>query len=475
MFPEMPMNDFMTGFGLGDRAWAELMGTVGEPPGDLIRTGAPNVVCSVLPPHWRSNKTLPSAFRVVALGAVQDGTVVTIRAGNDENCCAEIRNNSAVMKNQVAKFNDLRFVGRSGRGKSFLLTITISTTPPQVATYTKAIKVTVDGPREPRSKSRCSGFPWLGRPFLPSLDHLRPDPLAASLGLKYTGLVDTGWATYPPPGYPPSYLGSSLPACPSGHGPHGQSHLSPALPPGAHRDVGISEVAAASSSHLNLLPDQLGDAAASLSLSKDLLGAGGGGGHPVLPPSSVSTTLSMLGGGTSVFGGSNNVLGPAGVLGGMGTGNVDLLAAAAAAAASSAAAPPGAHGSGSSLQSAAHGVNGSGAGALGGGGAGILGGGPNLLGGGHAGVYLAPPMIPAASLLYSSLCSVLPHTPTTLTPPTNTPTREDLIRGAGSSSSSSSQGHLPPPPPHSLPPPSGSLGSLSGNHPRPPDPVWRPY
>ncbi|KAK7084674.1 Runt-related transcription factor 2 [Halocaridina rubra] len=95
-----------------------------------------------------------AVLRVVALGAVQDGTVVTIRAGNDENCCAEIRNNSAVMKNQVAKFNDLRFVGRSGRGKSFLLTITISTTPPQVATYSKAIKVTVDGPREPRSKSR---------------------------------------------------------------------------------------------------------------------------------------------------------------------------------------------------------------------------------------------------------------------------------------------------------------------------------
>ncbi|XP_068209375.1 runt-related transcription factor 1-like [Palaemon carinicauda] len=156
MYPEMPINDLITGFGLGDRAWAELMGAVGEPPGDLIRTGAPNVVCSVLPPHWRSNKTLPAAFRVVALGAVQDGTIVTIRAGNDENCCAEIRNNSAVMKNQVAKFNDLRFVGRSGRGKSFLLTITISTTPPQVATYTKAIKVTVDGPREPRSKSHLS-------------------------------------------------------------------------------------------------------------------------------------------------------------------------------------------------------------------------------------------------------------------------------------------------------------------------------
>lgn len=38
-------------------------------------------------------------------------------------------------------------------GKSFSLTIQISSTPFQVATYTKAIKVTVDGPREPRSKS----------------------------------------------------------------------------------------------------------------------------------------------------------------------------------------------------------------------------------------------------------------------------------------------------------------------------------
>ncbi|CAD1478755.1 unnamed protein product [Heterotrigona itama] len=37
--------------------------------------------------------------------------------------------------------------------KSFSITITVSTTPPQVATYTRAIKVTVDGPREPRSKT----------------------------------------------------------------------------------------------------------------------------------------------------------------------------------------------------------------------------------------------------------------------------------------------------------------------------------
>lgn len=85
--------------------------------GDLVRTGSPAILCSALPSHWRSNKSLPVAFKVVALDDVSDGTLVTIRAGNDENCCGELRNCTAVMKNQVAKFNDLRFVGRSGRGQ----------------------------------------------------------------------------------------------------------------------------------------------------------------------------------------------------------------------------------------------------------------------------------------------------------------------------------------------------------------------
>lgn len=89
-----------------------------EHPGELVRTGSPYLLCSQLPSHWRSNKTLPVAFKVVALGDVGDGTLVTVRAGNDENYCAELRNCTAVMKNQVAKFNDLRFVGRSGRGRS---------------------------------------------------------------------------------------------------------------------------------------------------------------------------------------------------------------------------------------------------------------------------------------------------------------------------------------------------------------------
>lgn len=55
---------------------------------------------------------------MVALGDIPDGTVVTVMAGNDENYSAELRNASGVMKNQVARFNDLRFVGRSGRGEA---------------------------------------------------------------------------------------------------------------------------------------------------------------------------------------------------------------------------------------------------------------------------------------------------------------------------------------------------------------------
>ncbi|XP_041089925.1 runt-related transcription factor 3-like [Polyodon spathula] len=84
--------------------------------GELVRTDSPNFLCSVLPSHWRCNKTLPVAFKVVALGEVPDGSLVTVMAGNDENYSGELRNASAVMKNQVARFNDLRFVGRSGRG-----------------------------------------------------------------------------------------------------------------------------------------------------------------------------------------------------------------------------------------------------------------------------------------------------------------------------------------------------------------------
>uniref|UniRef100_Q01196-7 Isoform AML-1FC of Runt-related transcription factor 1 n=1 Tax=Homo sapiens TaxID=9606 RepID=Q01196-7 len=91
----------------GDRSMVEVLA---DHPGELVRTDSPNFLCSVLPTHWRCNKTLPIAFKVVALGDVPDGTLVTVMAGNDENYSAELRNATAAMKNQVARFNDLRFV-----------------------------------------------------------------------------------------------------------------------------------------------------------------------------------------------------------------------------------------------------------------------------------------------------------------------------------------------------------------------------
>lgn len=97
--------------------------TMVDHQGELIQTGSPYFLCTALPTHWRSNKSLPVAFRVVALGEIADGTIVAIRAGNDENYCCELRNHTAVMKNQVAKFSDLRFVGRSGRGRQRLYII----------------------------------------------------------------------------------------------------------------------------------------------------------------------------------------------------------------------------------------------------------------------------------------------------------------------------------------------------------------
>nr|XP_033793004.1 runt-related transcription factor 2 isoform X3 [Geotrypetes seraphini] len=191
---------------------------IADHPAELVRTDSPNFLCSVLPSHWRCNKTLPVAFKVVALGEVPDGTVVTVMAGNDENYSAELRNASAVMKNQVARFNDLRFVGRSGRGKSFTLTITVFTNPPQVATYHRAIKVTVDGPREPRRHRQ-------------KLDDSKPS-------LFSDRLSDLGRISHPSMrvGVPTQSPRPSLNSAPSPFNPQGQSQITGASELGPFSD-----------------------------------------------------------------------------------------------------------------------------------------------------------------------------------------------------------------------------------------------
>ncbi|XP_055569552.1 runt-related transcription factor 2 isoform X2 [Falco cherrug] len=224
---------------------------IADHPAELVRTDSPNFLCSVLPSHWRCNKTLPVAFKVVALGEVPDGTVVTVMAGNDENYSAELRNASAVMKNQVARFNDLRFVGRSGRGKSFTLTITVLTNPPQVATYHRAIKVTVDGPREPRNPRQAqSSPPWsydqsypsyLSQMTSPSIHSTTP--LSSTRGTGLPAITDVPRrlsgsdpctpdappaATSPPTSEEPGPF--TAPASPSSSSETGTASFSPPLP-----------------------------------------------------------------------------------------------------------------------------------------------------------------------------------------------------------------------------------------------------
>jgi len=203
-----------------DHLLQEFLGDQGE----LVQTGSPCILCSPLPSHWRSNKSLPVAFRVFSFQEVPDGTLVTVRAGNDENFCGELRNHTAVMKGQVAKFSDLRFVGRSGRGKSFTITITINAHPSLVATYNKAIKVTVDGPREPRTKSRM--FPgvfgpmglfqhhWMDPNYLPHWEYVLRSSAAAA-----AAATDGSGGASGPPGTPPAAMPGSTPPSSEGGSP----------------------------------------------------------------------------------------------------------------------------------------------------------------------------------------------------------------------------------------------------------------
>lgn len=106
---------------------------------------------------------------------IKANTRVVILAGNEHNPCATLKNNISWFRGGQAEFNDLRFLGASGRGsnmdfhlfyveyvlqmnlflgKKFTLTIIIETNPPQQCTYRRAIKITVDGPRKKRELSK---------------------------------------------------------------------------------------------------------------------------------------------------------------------------------------------------------------------------------------------------------------------------------------------------------------------------------
>jgi hypothetical protein len=145
------------------------------------------------PSLFRSNKSLPCQFTVLVLYPIPDGTKVTISAGNEENSYADIKNNATEMTAQMARFSDLRFVGKSGRGKNFNLTITIHTSPlKEVATVNGIIKVTVDGPRDSRNPNK----------------HLMPDPrkrCGGPLDASAFAFLAKQPRFLPPPGFPAAF------------------------------------------------------------------------------------------------------------------------------------------------------------------------------------------------------------------------------------------------------------------------------
>jgi hypothetical protein len=58
-----------------DQWMQEFLGEQGE----LVPTGSPCILCSPLPNHWRSNKSLPMAFKVFTFQDVPDGTLVSLQ------------------------------------------------------------------------------------------------------------------------------------------------------------------------------------------------------------------------------------------------------------------------------------------------------------------------------------------------------------------------------------------------------------
>ena len=125
-----------------------------------------------------------------------------------------------------------RFIGRSGRGKSFTITITIQTKPLQCATYNKAIKVTVDGPREPRTKNRF--FPGMFGTF-----GLFPQPFLDPLYLYRDFLQNSGRPDLPGPLPLPMKLSAAPPPL-VGVVPPPRPLLPWTLPPTSHRSSPLS-------------------------------------------------------------------------------------------------------------------------------------------------------------------------------------------------------------------------------------------
>lgn len=60
-----------------NRSMAEI---IADHPAELVRTDSPNFLCSVLPSHWRCNKTLPVAFKVSRRRVLATSCMIKVRS-----------------------------------------------------------------------------------------------------------------------------------------------------------------------------------------------------------------------------------------------------------------------------------------------------------------------------------------------------------------------------------------------------------
>eukprot|EP01134_Creolimax_fragrantissima_P003640 CFRG3640T1 len=120
-------------------------------------TSVPTITVTALPDHWRCNKSLPVPLTLISSADIEDGTEVEVST-RIQDTTGELKNNTASFLNNQAKFNDFRFVSRSGRGHAFTITFHIKTDPSFLAELAQKVKITVDGPRPPRLRRSLDSF-----------------------------------------------------------------------------------------------------------------------------------------------------------------------------------------------------------------------------------------------------------------------------------------------------------------------------
>ena len=85
---------------------------------ELKSTEDPSVFVTGLPKFSRANKFIGNYYVYVAHNKIPDGTLVIIKAYSEKTGWGQMKNNTSVLRNGVAFFEDMRFVGKSGRSMS---------------------------------------------------------------------------------------------------------------------------------------------------------------------------------------------------------------------------------------------------------------------------------------------------------------------------------------------------------------------